>query len=128
MSLDLSPQSYAKLQEVETKHPDTAGALDPIIRALSSPEESMVGMEQAQELLGVESVIPIQRWVELGILAGRWDEQLRQWCIPLAEVLRLRGTELALAGAEGTDLTEDELETLSSTRASLLPWQLDITP
>jgi Helix-turn-helix domain len=112
-----------QLQEVEARHPDTAAELDPIIRALSSPEESMIGTEQARKLLGVRSVNTVKRWIELGILAGTWDEQSRRWRIPLAEVLRLRGTQQALAEAGGEDLTPEELATLSATRPGTFPWQ-----
>ena len=95
MSLDLAA-IVRQLQEVEARHPDTAADLDPIIRALSSPEESMIGTEQARKLLGVRSVNTVKRWIELGILAGTWDERSGRWRIPLAEVLRLRGTQQAL--------------------------------
>ena len=45
-----------QLQDVETRHPDTAPTLNPIIHALSSPEESTIGTEEARRLLGVRSV------------------------------------------------------------------------
>jgi hypothetical protein len=99
-----------QLQEVEARHPDTAADLDPIIRALSSPEESMIGTEQARKLLGVRSVNTVKRWIEVGILAGTWDERSGRWRIPLAEVLRLRGTQQALAEVGGEDLTAEELD------------------
>jgi hypothetical protein len=55
---------------VEARHPDTAADLDPIIKALSSPEESLIGTEQACKLRSVRSVNAVKRWIELGILAG----------------------------------------------------------
>lgn len=127
MSLDLMA-IIRQLQEVETQHPDTAAALDPIIHALSSPEESTIGTEQARRLLGVRSVNTVKRWIELGILAGRWDEQSGRWQIPLTDVLRLRGTQHAVAAAGGEDLTEEELNLLSSTRPGTFPWQRDAQP
>lgn len=125
MSLDLAA-IVRQLQEVETQHPDTAAALDPIIEALSSPEESTIGTEQARRLLGVRSVNTVKRWIELGILAGRWDERSGRWQIPLVDVLRLRGTQRAVAEAGGADLTEEELDLLSSTRPGTFPWQRDM--
>lgn len=122
MSLDL-PTIIRQLQEVEERHPDTAADLAPIIKALSSPEDSTIGTEQARRLLGVRSVNTVKRWIELGILAGRWDERAGRWQIPLAEVLRLRGTQQALGEAGGDDLTEQELEALSETRPGTLPWR-----
>src|SRR5207247_540317 len=71
MSLDLAA-IVRQLQDVEARHPETVGELDPIIRALSSPEESLIGTEHARKLLGVRSVNTVKRWLELGILAGRW--------------------------------------------------------
>ena len=121
MSLDLAA-IVRQLQEVETQHPDTAAALEPIIHALSGSEESTIGTEHARRLLGVRSVNTVKRWIELGILAGRWDERSGRWQIPLADVLRLRGTQRALADAEGEDLTEEELDLLSSTRPGTFPW------
>lgn len=122
MSLDLAA-IVRQLQEVGARHPETAGDLAPIIRALSSPEESRIGTEQARKLLGVRSINTVKRWIELGILAGQWDERSGRWQIPLAEVLRLRGRQQALVEAGGDDLTADELETLSATRPGTLPWQ-----
>jgi hypothetical protein len=127
MSLDLT-SIVRQLQEVEAQHPDTAAALDPIIRALSSPAESTIGTEQARRLLGVRSVNTVKRWIELGILAGRWDERSGRWQIPLADVLRLRGTHHALSDAGGEDLTEEELGLLSATRPGTFPWQRDAQP
>jgi hypothetical protein len=127
MSLDLAA-IVRQLQEVETQHPDTAAALDPIIHALSGPEESTIGTEHARRLLGVRSVNTIKRWIELGILDGRWDERSGRWQIPLADVLRLRGTQRALADAEGEDLTEEELDLLSSTRPGTFPWERATQP
>ena|SRR5579871_1484287 len=122
MSLDLGT-IVRQLQEVGARHPDTAIELDPIIRALSSPDESYIGTEQARKLLGVGSVNTVKRWIELGILAGQWDEHSGRWQIPLAEVLRLRGTQQALAGAECDDLSAEEAEALSETRPGTFPWQ-----
>ncbi|HZS91635.1 MAG TPA: hypothetical protein VFE42_29620 [Chloroflexota bacterium] len=122
MSLDLGA-IVRQLQEVGERHPDTAVELDPIIRALSSPDENYVGTEQARKLLGVRSVNTVKRWLELGILAGRWDERSGRWQIPLAEVLRLRGMQRSLAEAEGDDLSTEELEALSTTRSGTFPWQ-----
>lgn len=122
MSLDLTT-IVRQLQEVEARHPDTSANLAPIIKALSSPEESTIGTEQARKLLGVRSVNTVKRWIELGILAGRWDERSGRWRIPLAEALRLRGTQHALAEAGGEDLTDDEMETLANTRPGTLPWR-----
>ena len=127
MSLDLAA-IVRRLQEVETQHPDTISALDPIIKALSNSEESTIGLEQAGKLLGIQSVATIQRWIELGILAGRWDERQGQWQIPLADVLRLHASQHALAGAGGEDLSAEELDTLSSTRAGAFPWQRGARP
>jgi hypothetical protein len=127
MSLDLAA-IVRRLQEVETQHPDTAAALDPIIHALSGPDESTIGTEQARRLLGVRSVNTIKRWIELGLLAGRWDERSGRWQIPLADVLRLRGTQHALADAGGEDLTEEEQDLLSSTRPGTFPWQRAVQP
>jgi hypothetical protein len=127
MGLDLAA-IVRQLREVETRHPDTAGAFDPIINALSSAEESTVGAEQARALLGVQSATTIHAWINLGILAGSWDERLGQWQIPLADVLRLRATHRALLDAGGDDLTEEELDTLSSTRSGTFPWQRGATP
>jgi hypothetical protein len=122
MSLDLAA-IVRKLQEMEARHPDTAADLDPIIRALTSPEASIIGTEQARKLLGVRSINTVKRWIELGILAGTWDGRSGRWQIPLAEVLRLRGTQQALAEAGGADLIAEELETLSATRPGTFPWQ-----
>lgn len=119
MSLDLAA-IIRQLQDIGARRPDTAGDLGPIIQALSGPEESLIGTEQARRLLGVRSVNTVKRWIELGILAGRWDERSGRWQIPLAEALRLRGTRQALAEARGDDLTADELETLSTTRPGTL--------
>ena len=93
-----------------------------------SPDETTIGTEQARKLLGVRSVNTVKRWIELGILAGHWDERSGRRQIPLTEVLRLRGTQQALAQAGGDDLTEDELETLSATRPGTLPWQRSEQP
>lgn len=122
MSLDLTT-IIRQLQQVEVRHPDTSAALDPIIEALSSPEASTIGTEQARKLLGVRSVNTVKRWIDLGILAGRWDERSGRWQIPLAEALRLRGTQQALAEAGGEDLTQEEIAALSDTRPGTLPWQ-----
>lgn len=127
MSLDLT-SIIRQLQEVETQHPDTAAALDPIIHALSSPEQSIIGTEQARRLLGVRSVNTVKRWIELGILVGRWDERSGRWQIPLTDVLRLRGAQHAVADAGGEDLTTEELDLLSSTRPGTFPWQRDVQP
>jgi hypothetical protein len=124
MSLDLTA-IIRELQEVESQHPDTSAALDPIITALSRPETSTVGTEQARRLLGVRSVNTIKRWLSLGILAGHWDERSGRWQIPLAEVLRVRGTQRALADAGGDDLTEEALDLISTTRPGTFPWQRD---
>lgn len=121
MGLDL-PTIIRQLQEVEERHPDTAADLAPIIKALSSPDDSTVGTEQARKLLGVRSVNTVKRWIELGILAGRWDARSGRWQIPLAEVLRLRGTQHALGEVGGDDLTAQEVETLSATRPGTFPW------
>ena len=77
----------------------------------------------ARKLLGLRSVNTVKRWIELGILAGTWDERSGRWRIPLAEVLRLRGTQHALAEAGGEDVTAEELETLSAARLGAFPWQ-----
>src|SRR5579864_2715113 len=127
MSLDLA-SIIRKLQEVEERHPDTSVELAPIIKALSSPEDSTIGTEQARKLLGVRSVNTVKRWIELGILAGRWDERSGRWQIPLVDVLRLRGTQRALADAGGEDLTEEEQDLLSSTRPGTFPWQRAVQP
>ena len=127
MSLDLAT-IVRQLQEVEARHPDTATNLDPIIKALSSSEENTIGTEQARKLLGVRSVNTVKRWLELGILAGQWDERSGRWRIPLADVLRLRGMQQALAEAGGEDLTDDELEALSATRPGTFPWQRKSRP
>lgn len=65
----------------------------------------------------------VKRWIELGILAGRWDERSGRWQIPLAEVLRLSGTQQALGAAGGDDVARDELETLTATHVGMLPGQ-----
>jgi hypothetical protein len=46
----------------------------------------------------------------------------------LADVLRLRTRQHALADVGGDDLSEAELDILSSTRAGTLPWQRGATP
>jgi hypothetical protein len=122
MSLDLAAIVH-RLQEVGARHPETAADLEPIIIALSSPNQPMIGSEQARKLLGVRSVNTVKRWIELGILAGEWDERSGRWRIPLADVLRLLGTQQAVAEMDGDELTEDELETLSATRPGTVPWQ-----
>lgn len=122
MSLDLTA-IVRRLQEVETQHPDTAPALDPIIKALSEPEERTIGTEQARRLLGVKSVNTVKRWLDLGILSGRWDVRSGRWRIPLADVLRLRDTQAALSDAGGEDLSAEELDLLSATRPGAFPWQ-----
>lgn len=122
MSLDLIA-IVRQLQEVEARHPDTTSDLAPIIEALSSPEESAIDAEQARKLLGVRSVDIVKRWIELGILTGRWDDRSKRWQIPLVEALRLRGAQQALAAGGGEDLTEEELETLSVTRPGTAPWR-----
>ncbi len=122
MALDLNT-IVRRLQDVEARYPDAAGDLDPIIRALSSPDESVIGTEQARKLLGVRSVNTVKRWIELGILAGRWNERSGRWQIPLAEVLRLRGTQQALGEVGGDDLDAEEMEALATTRAGTFPWQ-----
>jgi hypothetical protein len=127
MSLDLAA-IVRQLLEVEAQHPDTAGALDPIINALSNAEESTVSAEQARALLGVQSATTVHCWINLGILTGSWDERLGQWQIPLADVLRLRATQRALLDVGGDDLTEEELDTLSSTRSGTFPWQRSAKP
>lgn len=50
----------------------------------------------------------------------RWDDRSGRWQIPLAEVLRLRGTQQALGQAGGDDLTAEDLEVLSETRPGTL--------
>ncbi len=122
MSVDLTT-IVRRLQEVESRHPDTAADLAPIIEALSNLDDDAIGVEQARRLLGVRSFDTVERWIELGILAGRRDERSGQWQVPLAEVLRLRGMQHALAEVGGEDLTEEELETLSTTRPGTFPWQ-----
>lgn len=121
MSLDLTTL-VRQLQEIETRHPDTAADLDPIIKALSSAEENTIGVEEAFKILGLRSVDTVERWVELGILAGWRDKRSGRWQIPLAEVLRLRGMHQALSEVGGEDLTEEELETLAATRPGTFPW------
>lgn len=69
MSLDLAA-IVRQLQEVETQHPDTVSALDPIIKALSNADESTVGLEQARKLLGVQSVATIQRFWSAAVRSG----------------------------------------------------------
>jgi len=123
MSLDLAT-IVRQLQEVGARHPDTASDLDPIIEALSSPEESLIGTEHARKLLGVRSVNTVKRWLELGILAGQWDERSGRWQIPLSEVLRLRGLQHALEEAGGDELTTEEQGILSTTRPESLPFLL----
>ena len=126
MSLDIT-SIVRRLQEVETQHPETAAALDPIIHALSGPKESTIGIEEARRILGILSVNTLKRWLETGILAGHWDEGSGSWQIPLADVLQLRDTQRALADAEGEDLTDEELALLSATRPGTFPWQHDTT-
>ena len=89
MSVDLDA-IVRQLQAVEANYPDTAADLNPIISALSSGGEATIGTEQARKLLGVHSVNTVKRWIELGILAGEWDDRSGRWRIPLADVLRLR--------------------------------------
>ncbi len=117
-----------RLQEVEVRHPDASADLAPIIEALGAPTESTVGIEQAREILGAQSVDIVERWIDRGVLAGRRDDHSGRWQIPLADVLRLRGTQQALIGAGGEDLTEAELEMLASSRPGTYPWQRDNRP
>jgi hypothetical protein len=122
MGLDLAA-IVRTLEAVEARYPDTVADLAPVIQALTSPEEATVGTEQARKLLGVRSVNTVKRWIALGILAGRWDERSGRWQLPLADVLRLRGRQAALAAAGGDELTPDELAVLSATTPGAFPWQ-----
>ena len=122
MSLDLAA-IIRTLEAVEARHPDTAAELAPLIQALTSPEEATIGTEQARKLLGVRSVNTVKRWIVLDILAGRWDERSGRWRIPLADVLRLRSRQAALAAAGGDELTPDDLAMLSDTSPGTFPWQ-----
>ena len=117
-----------RLREVEAHHPDVSADLAPIIEALGGPAENTVGIEQAREILGVQSADIVERWIERGVLAGRRDERSGRWHIPLADVLRVRGTHQVLIEAGGEDLTEDELEMLTSSRLGAYPWQRDDRP
>ena len=121
MSLDLA-SIIRQLHEVEAQHPDAATALAPIIEALGGPEESTISIEQARQILGVRTVDTVDRWLKLGILAGRRNGRSEHWQIPLVDVLRLRGAQSALADAGGEDLTEEELYLLSSARPGSFPW------
>jgi hypothetical protein len=122
MGIDLAG-IVRQLRDVETQHPDTIETLEPIIEALSNPDESAIGTEQARQLLGVRSVNTVKRWIGLGILAGSWDDQAGRWRIPLRDVLRLQGMRRALIEAGGNDLSNVELESLSATQPGSLPWQ-----
>jgi hypothetical protein len=122
MSLDLAA-IVRTLEAVEARHPDTAADLAPVIRALTSPATATIGTEQARKLLGVRSVNTVKRWIALGILAGHWDERSGRWRIALADVLRLRSQQLALAAAGGDELTPDELAMLADATPGTFPWQ-----
>lgn len=122
MSLDL-PTIISQLRAVEARHPETAAELGPVIKALSENGGPTIGAKQARTMLGVDSVDTIERWIDLGILAGDRDARSGRWRIPLADVLRLRDRHEALAGIGGEDLTQEELDTLSATRPGTYPWQ-----
>ena len=122
MGLDLAA-IVRTLEAVEARYPDTVADLAPVIQALTSPEAATVGTEQARKLLGVRSVNTVKRWIALGILAGHWDERSGRWRIPLADVLRLRRRQAALAAMGGDELTPDELAVLSATAPGAFPWQ-----
>ena len=71
----------------------------------------------------MRSVNTVKRWIALGILAGQWDERAGRWRIPLADVLRVRRRQEALAAMGGNELTPDELAVLSATTPGTFPWQ-----
>jgi hypothetical protein len=121
MTVDLDAL-VRRLQAVEARHPDTVADLEPVIRALTDAEATL-GTEQARKLLGVRSVNTVKRWLELGILKGSWDDRSGRWRIPLAEVLRTRDRQAALAGSGGDELTAEELAILSDARPGAYPWQ-----
>ena len=121
MSLDLAT-IVQQLRAVEARHPEAAAELEPVIRALSEPGEAVVDAEAARRLLGLGPATVV-RWLDLGILPGSKDEATGEWAVPLAEVLRLRAEQEALAAAGGEDLTEEELDALSAARPGMLPWR-----
>ncbi len=112
-----------QLEDVRERHPNTAVELEPVIRALTNNEANTIGTEQARKLLGVRSVNTVKRWIEVGMLAGQWDERAGRWRIPLAKVLRLRATQQALADVDGEDLSQDELDDLAASCQGTFPWQ-----
>jgi len=122
VNLDLAA-IVRQLEDVRERHPNTAVELEPVIRALTSDEASTIGTEQARKLLGVRSVNTVKRWIEIGMLAGQWDERAGRWRIPLAEVLRLRATQQSLTDVGGEDLSQDELDDLADSRRGTYPWQ-----
>jgi len=122
MRLDLDAM-VQRLQDVEARHPDTATELGPIIRSLAGDTAATIGTEQARKILGIRSVNTVKRWIELGILAGTWDERSHRWQIPLADALRLACMHDDLTAVGGQDMSEEDLETLASTRPGTLPWQ-----
>lgn len=124
----LAAQMDGKPQATERVGGDGSGlaaiapALDPIIKALSEPEERTIGTEQARRLLGIKSVIAVKRWIDLRILPGRWDERSGRWQIALSDVLPLRDTQATLSDAGGEDLAEEELDLFSATRPGTYPF------
>lgn len=106
MTLDL-PAIVRVLEAVESRHPDTAAELAPVIRALIDAETATIGTEQARKLLGVRSVNTVKRWIELGMLPGRWDERSGRWRIPLAAILRPREHQEAPNQASALCLSQD---------------------
>src|SRR3954449_3187067 len=69
MALDL-PAIVRRLQEVEARHPDVADELNPVIQALTGQDSSVIGVEQARELLGATSAKAVEGLITLGILPG----------------------------------------------------------
>jgi len=80
VNLDLAA-IVRQLEEVRERYPNTTVELEPVIRAMTNDEASTIGTEQARRLLGVRSVNTVKRWIEVGMLAGQWDERAGRWRI-----------------------------------------------
>jgi hypothetical protein len=122
MALDL-PAIVRRLQEVEARHPDVADDLNPVIQALTGQDSSVIGVEQARELLGATSAKAVEGLITLGILPGSQDPQTGDWSIPLAAILGFRHWQEEITAIGGDDMTEEELAILSETRIGTFPWQ-----